>query len=123
MLTRTDLALPTLDDDQALFGVADARQSADRLHHLGVAEVAVKRGAEGCFLSSAAFTGDVPPAPVAMVVDSTAAGDSFDAGYLAARLLGVEPEAAARLGCTVAARVIGQPGAIIPAAAMADLRV
>ncbi len=123
MLTRTDLALPTLDDDQALFGVADARQSADRLHHLGVAEVAVKRGAEGCFLSSAAFTGDVPPAPVAMVVDSTAAGDSFNAGYLAARLLGVEPEAAARLGCTVAARVIGQPGAIIPAAAMADLRV
>ena len=121
MLTRTDLALPTLDDDQALFGVGDAAQAADRLHHLGVAEVAVKLGAAGCFLSSAAYTGEVPPTPVAEVVDSTAAGDSFNAGYLAARLLGAEPEAAARLGCTLAARVIAHPGAIIPSAAMADL--
>jgi 2-dehydro-3-deoxygluconokinase len=121
MLTRADIALPTLDDDQLLFGVADARQSADRLHHLGVAEIAVKRGAAGCFLSSAAFTGEMRATPVAEVVDSTAAGDSFNAGYLAARLLGAEPEAAARLGCTLAARVIAHPGAIIPAWAMADL--
>ncbi len=122
MLTRADIALPTLDDDQLLFEVADAGQSADRLHHLGVAEVAVKRGAAGCFLSSAAFTGEVPSIPVAEVVDSTAAGDSFNAGYLAARLSGAEPEAAARLGCALAARVIAHPGAIIPAWAMADLR-
>ncbi len=121
MLTRSDIALPTLDDDQLLFGVADGRQSADRLHHLGVAEVAVKRGAAGCFLSSAVFTGEVPPIPVAEVVDSTAAGDSFNAGYLAARLFGAEPEAAARLGGALAARVIAHPGAIIPAWAMADL--
>ncbi len=121
MLTRADIALPTLDDDQLLFGVADAREAADRLHHLGVAEVAVKRGAAGCFLSSAVFTGEVPPIPVAEVVDSTAAGDSFNAGYLAARLSGAEPEAAARLGCALAARVIVHPGAIIPAWAMADL--
>jgi 2-dehydro-3-deoxygluconokinase len=121
MLMRADIALPTLDDDQALFGVADARESADRLHHLGVAEVVVKRGAAGCFLSSAAFTGEVPPTLVAEVVDSTAAGDSFNAGYLAARLFGAEPEAAAQLGGALAARVIAHPGAIIPAWAMADL--
>jgi 2-dehydro-3-deoxygluconokinase len=122
LLSRADFALPTLDDDQALFGVADAQQSADRLHQLGVAEVAVKLGAKGCFLSSAAFSGEAPPAPVGQVVDSTAAGDSFNAGYLGARLLGAEPAAAARLGCTLAARVIAHPGALIPAAAMADLR-
>jgi 2-dehydro-3-deoxygluconokinase len=121
MLTRADIALPTLDDEAALFGIADGRQSADRLHHLGVAEVVVKRGAAGCFLSSAAFTGGVPPTPVAEVVDSTAAGDSFNAGYLAARLFGAEPEAAARLGGALAARVIAHPGAIIPAWAMAEL--
>jgi 2-dehydro-3-deoxygluconokinase len=123
MLTRADIALPTLEDDRALFGVADAGEAADRLHHLGVAEVVVKRGAAGCFLSSAAFSGEVPPTPVALVVDSTAAGDSFNAGYLAARLFGAAPEAAARLGGALAARVIAYPGAIIPASTMADLSI
>ena len=56
------------------------------------------------------------------VVDSTAAGDSFNAGYLAARLLGADLPRAARLGNRLATRVIAYPGAIIPAAAMADIR-
>jgi 2-dehydro-3-deoxygluconokinase len=75
----------------------------------------VKLGEAGCFLSSAEFTGKIAAEPVEAVVDSTAAGDSFNAGYLAARLLGTEPPAAARLGNRVAARVIAHP-----AAAMAD---
>lgn len=121
MLQRTDIALPTLDDEQALFGDDDAAACADRLHNLGVAEVAIKQGAAGCLLSSAAFTGAVPAEPVSEVVDSTAAGDSFNAGYLATRLLGAEPRPAAQLGNRVAARVIAQRGAVIPADAMADL--
>jgi 2-dehydro-3-deoxygluconokinase len=123
MLERVDIALPTLDDEQALFGVKDARQSAERLHRLGVAEVAIKLGQAGCYLSSAEFTGEIPAERVEAVVDSTAAGDSFNAAYLAARLLGAEPSRAARLGNRLAARVIGYPGAIIPAAAMADIRL
>jgi 2-dehydro-3-deoxygluconokinase len=123
VLKRTDLALPTLEDEQALFGVPDAQALADRLHRLGVAEVAIKLGPAGCYLSSAAFTGAVPAEKVDEVVDSTAAGDSFNAGYLAARLLDAAPEAAARLGCRLAARVIAQPGALIPAEAMADVRL
>jgi 2-dehydro-3-deoxygluconokinase len=121
MLKRVDIALPTLDDEQALFGVRDALDGADRLHGRGVAEVAIKLGQGGCFLSSPAFTGEIAAEPVDPVVDSTAAGDSFNAGYLAARLFGAEPPAAARLGNRLAARVIAHPGAIIPAAAMADL--
>jgi 2-dehydro-3-deoxygluconokinase len=123
MLERVDVALPTLDDEQALFGVKNAAKSAERLHQLGVAEVAVKLGQAGCFLSSAQFTGEIPAEPVDAVVDSTAAGDSFNAGYLAARLLGADPPRAARIGNRLAARVIAHPGAIIPAAAMADIRL
>jgi 2-dehydro-3-deoxygluconokinase len=123
MLERVDIALPTLDDEQALFGVKDAPECADRLHRRGVAEVAIKLGQTGCFLSSPKFTGEIPAEPVDEVVDSTAAGDSFNAGYLAARLLGADPPRVARLGNRLAARVITYPGAIIPAAAMADIGI
>jgi 2-dehydro-3-deoxygluconokinase len=123
MLERVDIALPTLDDEQALFGVKDARESAERLHRLGVAEVAIKLGEKGCFLSSAQLTGEIPAEPVDAVVDSTAAGDSFNGGYLAAGQGGGPQGRAALLGNRLAARVIGYPGAIIPAAAMADIRL
>jgi 2-dehydro-3-deoxygluconokinase len=122
MLRRVDIALPTLDDDQALFGVQDAADCARRLHDLGVGEVVVKLGALGCSLSLQGRTTEIAAEPVADVVDSTAAGDSFNAGYLAARLTGAEPEAAALVGNRLAARVIAHPGAIIPRAAMEDLR-
>jgi 2-dehydro-3-deoxygluconokinase len=121
MLRRVDIALPTLDDDQALFGVPDAAACAARLHGLGVAEVAIKLGPLGCWLSSGGRAALVPAEPVARVVDSTAAGDSFNAGYLAARLAGAKPDVAAAQGNRIAARVIAHPGAVIPLAAMADL--
>jgi 2-dehydro-3-deoxygluconokinase len=52
------------------------------------------------------------------VVDTTAAGDSFAAAYLAARLNGADPVAAARAGHDLAGVVVCYPGAIIPRSAM-----
>ncbi|MGH6944223.1 MAG: sugar kinase, partial [Geminicoccaceae bacterium] len=121
MLRRVDTALPTLDDDQALFGVPDAAACAARLHDLGVAEVVVKLGRLGCYVSAQGRRARVSAEPAAQVIDSTAAGDSFNAGYLAARLAGLEPEVAALHGNRIAARVIGHAGAIVPVAAMTDL--
>jgi 2-dehydro-3-deoxygluconokinase len=121
ILTRVDIALSTLDDEQALFGVNDVAECAERLRRRGVAEVAIKLGERGCFLSSTDVSGEIAAEPVDRVVDSTAAGDSFNAGYLAARLFGAAVSEAARLGNRLAARVVAHPGAIIAAAAMADL--
>ena len=50
-------------------------------------------------------------------VDTTAAGDSFNAGYLAARMRGVDPFGAALAGHRLAGVVIQHPGAIVPRAA------
>jgi 2-dehydro-3-deoxygluconokinase len=52
------------------------------------------------------------------VVDTTAAGDSFAAAYLAARLAGAEPVEAARAGHHLASVVVCHPGAVIPRSAM-----
>jgi 2-dehydro-3-deoxygluconokinase len=52
------------------------------------------------------------------VVDTTAAGDSFAAAYIAARMAGADPIEASRAGHRLAGVVIGHPGAIIPRSAM-----
>ena len=54
----------------------------------------------------------------APVVDTTAAGDSFAAAYVAARLVGADPLEAARAGHRLAGVVVCHPGAIIQRAEM-----
>jgi 2-dehydro-3-deoxygluconokinase len=62
---------------------------------------------------------DVKADPVTgPVVDTTAAGDSFSAAYIAARLAGATPVEAARAGHRLAGVVVCHPGAIIPRSAM-----
>jgi 2-dehydro-3-deoxygluconokinase len=113
-----DIALPTFSDDAALFGDRDPAACAARWHGLGASEVAVKLGADGAFLSSPDATAQVPAVAVTEVADTTGAGDSFNAGYLAARQAGLAPREAAAAGCRLAAAVIRHPGAIIPPSAM-----
>ena len=64
---------------------------------------------------------EAPTEPVPRVVDTTAAGDSFAAGYLSRRLAGATAVDAARFGNRVAGRVIQHRGALIAPEAMADL--
>lgn len=118
VLANCDIALLTLDDEQAIYGSGDAMTAVERTRALGVAEVVVKCGAEPCLVWADGQAVSVAPAPVTDVVDTTAAGDSFGAAYLAARLSGSSPEQAARAGHQLAGTVIRHRGAIIPRDAM-----
>lgn len=109
------IALPTFDDEAALWGDSAPEATALRIASLGAGEIAIKRGAEGATLADAGgSTVESPiPAPVTPV-DTTAAGDSFNAAYLAQRLAGAGPEAAALAGHRLAGIVVAHRGAIAP---------
>ncbi|MDQ1212816.1 sugar kinase [Pantoea anthophila] len=123
MLRYTDIAFLTLDDEHLLWGEQPLEEVIARTRQAGASEIVIKRGAEACLVAM----GDAPLIEVPAVrlakesvVDTTAAGDSFSAGYLARRLTGASAEAAAQRGHLIASRVIQHRGAIIPAEAMPD---
>ncbi|WP_070968853.1 sugar kinase [Vibrio sonorensis] len=118
MLALTDIAFLTFDDDKLLWGDEREQQSIVRAQILGVKEVVVKRGAEPCYIALGDNLSEVAAQTVENVVDTTAAGDSFSAGYLAKRLLGGTVEQAGQSGHSLAANVIQHRGAIIPQSAM-----
>lgn len=111
------VALPTFDDEQALWADATPETTADRLSVLGVSEIVVKQGAEGALVRHAGRDTLVACPQTMKPVDTTAAGDSFNAGYLARRLAGDAPADAALVAHRLAGVVIQHRGAIVPKAA------
>jgi 2-dehydro-3-deoxygluconokinase len=120
-LQLTDIALPTFDDEQALFGDTDVNACVARLAGCGISEMAIKLGATGCLLSVQNRQVFVTTEEVDDVVDTTAAGDSFNAGYLASRMIGAPQLPAAQAANRLADMVIQYPGAIIPKENMPDV--
>ncbi len=117
MYQLTDIALPTIEDEQLLYGDADANELIERLQSHGVHEIVLKMGSQGCLLA-VDQTRELVAANKVAIVDTTSAGDSFNAAYLAARMKGHGTNESARAGHSLASVVIQHPGAIIPANAM-----
>lgn len=119
ILAFTDIALVTDDDEQALWGDKSTSESVERLQQSGTKQVVLKMGADGCLYSDfiSAKSELIATTPVEHVVDTTSAGDAFNAGYLAGYLTGKTPREAALQGHQLAGTVIQHKGAIIPASA------
>lgn len=115
MFAIADIVLASIEDLDLLFGEGMGVSVADGLR---VPELVLKLAEPGSRVRAHGVDQLVTAAPVARVVDTTAAGDSFSAAYLAARLAGADPVAAATAGHRLAGVVVGYPGAIIPLAAM-----
>jgi len=114
ILGVTDIALPTFPDEQALYGDASPEATAARMAAAGVAEVVVKNGDLPCLVAPTGGQHTTVPALKVEAVDTTGAGDSFNGGYLAARLAGLEPAEAATRAHKVAAAVVQVRGALAP---------
>lgn len=114
-----DIALPTASDDAVLFNLSEPAQIAAHWHRLGAKEVAVKLGKEGCLLSHAGKQHCIPAMAGVQPLDTSGAGDAFNAGYLQARMRGQNQTDAAYRGHSLAAWVITCNGALPPRSARA----
>ena len=108
-IALADIGFPTLEDEEMLSGEADAAAVAAHWRALGCGETVVKLGAAGCRLADGTI---IPPPKVLAPVDTSGAGDAFNAGYLSARVRGAEPAAAALAGHALAGWTVMRPGAI-----------
>jgi ribokinase len=108
-----DVLLPNAQEAQRLSGEDDVEAAARSLAAKGPT-VVVKRGADGALAVGGGVDRAVPSeagdrdvvrvaAPPVDPVDATGAGDSFDAGFLAARLAGEDLAGALALGCACGA--------------------
>jgi 2-dehydro-3-deoxygluconokinase len=111
-------ALFSYDDEVALHGPCSPAQALARMEAFGMPDAVLKLGADGCLVGGAGGRAAHVPALPARAVDTTAAGDSFSAGYLARRLEGADSVQAAHFGSKLAATVVAHHGAIIPVEAM-----
>jgi 2-dehydro-3-deoxygluconokinase len=111
-----DIVLASTEDLLPLF---PGESNDALLARIASPDVVLKLAEPASIVRFGGATNEVKAEPVTKpVVDTTAAGDSFAAAYLAARLSGADPVAAARAGHHLAGVVVCYPGAIIPGSAM-----
>ena len=114
VLSVADFVFASVEDLLLLFG-ADWQSIVDP--YWQQAEIVLKLDYPACRISCGGDWLEIAAEAVSTVVDTTAAGDSFAAAYLSARMAGYTPAAAARAGHVLAGVVVQHRGAIIPRAA------
>lgn len=113
MAKLSSILLPSRQDYQLMYGMDDPDAQVRFTMTLTDAEIALTCDEDGCRLRDGDKIVALPTQAV-KVVDTSGAGDSFNGAYLAARLKGRTPLEAAKAGLEMAAKVVAQPGAIIP---------
>ena len=104
------IGLPSLDDERNLAaGTETVAMVRDHWLTEGCEEVIAKMGAAGAVLPDGSAA---EPEAQLLALDTSGAGDAFDAGYLAARLRGLSPDRAAAHGQRLAGWTVMRHGAI-----------
>jgi fructokinase len=116
ILEYTDLFLPSQDELLILMAMKDLNKALLQAHEMGPSIICVKMGPRGSVISEKIGKGDYrlftqPPFRV-NVVDTTGAGDAFDAGLIEGLVQGLSLKEAVLRGTAVASLVITQVGAM-----------
>lgn len=120
-LAVASIALPSFEDLTALFGAQDAEAALSCCTAHASEEIVLTTGGGAVLYRTPAMgVSRIELPPPVKAIDTTAAGDSFDAGFLSARLRGRSARDAILAGARLAAKVVQYAGAIIPKDAMQE---
>jgi len=115
ILPFVDVYLPSREDLETAYRGRDVIEPLRAAAEAGVQTIVVKDSSNGCAILVDGELRRIAAIEGVHVVDSTGAGDAFDAGVIAGLLRGATLEHACELGQAVAARALMVPGAIDPA--------
>ncbi len=110
----SDVVLPSFEDEAAWFDDADPQATATRYREAGAITVIVKNGAEPVLFAEGDRHGEVAVAPLDTLVDTTAAGDSFNAGVFAQHAAGSTIAEGIAYACALSRAVVQHRGALVP---------
>lgn len=91
---KVDILFPGIDESEILLGTTDTDEIFEKFHAMGIGEIALKVGKDGCIVSDNKTCKFIPGYTVENVEDSVGAGDGFAAGYLSSRIKGCSIEEA-----------------------------
>lgn len=109
----SDTVLPSFEDEATWFKDTDSAATAKRYVDAGANVVIVKNGADEILAWDNGTVTQHAPQKVAQVIDTTAAGDSFNAGFLASRIAGQDVSPSIAVGAQLAAKVVQSHGALV----------
>ena len=113
LMPYVDYLLPNApEDSRALMDTDDPFAVVERFRGLGVPVVAVTRGADGALISSEDGTVEIPAFAPEGVIDTTAAGDAFNGGFIHGLLNGMSVADAGKLGVATAGLKLRGRGAL-----------
>jgi 2-dehydro-3-deoxygluconokinase len=113
-LSIADIALPSTEDARLLLRIDDPAAQMNRLQGFGAREIALTLGADGCLVADGAVRTRLAAPGVAVIADTSGAGDAFNGAYLASRLRGDSVVEAAQSGLLLGSRVVTHAGAVVP---------
>lgn len=111
-LPHCDVVLPSADDMRIIYPGLAPGEIAARLREKGAGRVVLKLGREGCLVSGSKGSTHLPSL-AGEIVDTTGAGDCFDAGFIAGLVNGLDDVQAAQAGNLAAAECIRNVGGAV----------
>jgi 2-dehydro-3-deoxygluconokinase len=110
LMAQCSVVLAGDEELALLMDTEEPRELAARTLALGTPMVVIKQAAKGALVATATAETQVPAFRVERIVDTIGAGDGFNAGFIAARLRGLDAAEAARWGHAAACQVLGVRG-------------